>query len=388
MREFPFPVGARGVIPAEFDVLRATEPVAAARLADGMVVHLVTRYPDVVTVLSDHRFSRARAAELPGIGFGRAQRTGVLDLDPPEHATLRSPLDRALSEERVRQWQPTLAKAAREQLAAFMAHPRPADFVREFTRPFAARTICELTGLDAAAAAGIADRIDTFLGGDNPAARSAAAAGVHAALDQLIRDRRARPADDITSILLDEAAAAPGLTGSDAHTVLFGLLISGYVGNRNALARHVFALISEADPGATLASVITDADTVVDELLRRYPSGNDGLLRVVTEPVELSGTLLPAGAVVMPLIGAANHDPEVFDDPGVLCPKRGQNPHLSFGRGTHACPGDHLARAIMRTVLGEIAVTLPGLGLAIPPDDVRHTSDLLPLGIESLPVTW
>jgi cytochrome P450 len=109
---------------------------------------------------------------------------------------------------------------------------------------------------------------------------------------------------------------------------------------------------------------------------------------VVREPVVLSGIRLDPGTVVMPVIAAASHDPEVFDRPGVFDPDRTPNPHVSLGRGTHDCPGDHLVRALWHIVLVELARTLPGLRLAVPATEVEHTDDLLPMGVKSLPVTW
>lgn len=381
MMTFPFPAGAQGTIPVEVGKLRAANALPTVRLTDGMQVRLAIRYADVVTVLTDDRFSRAEAADLPGVGFGRNQRTGLLDLDPPEHASLRTPLDLALREDRVRGWRPLLESAVRDQLTTFAARWQPADLVSGFTAPVAARTICELVGLGADAATSVADNIDDMLTGSAEAKSS-----LEKTVAELIPLRRAEPTDDITSTLL-----GAGLDDADARTVLFGLLISGYVGNRNALARHIFALLSVPGAEGILPSLATSPDRVgrlVEELLRYYPSGNDGLLRVVRAPVELSGERLEPGTVVMPLIAAASHDPEVFDHPERLDPDREPNPHVSLGRGTHDCPGDHLVRALFGIVLVELATALPRLRLAVPAADVPHTSDLLPLGLKSLPVTW
>lgn len=381
MLTFPFPAGALGAIPVEFGKLRSTTGLPTVALTDGMQVRLAIRYSDVVTVLTDDRFSRAAAADLPGIGFGRCQRTGVLDLDPPEHAALRAPLDRALSEDRVRGWHRLLRSAVRDQLVEFAARRRPADLVRGFAAPVAARTICKLVGLGASAGTDVAEHIDDLLATGSAEAKTA----LETTLSGLIARRRAEPRDDIASTLLLD------LTDDDARTVLFGLLISGYVGNRNALARHIFALLSAPGADGVLTSLQVSPDRVgpvVEELLRYYPSGNDGLLRVVRAPVELSGVRLEPGTVVMPLVAAASHDPEVFEHPERLDPDRTPNPHVSLGRGTHACPGDHLVRALFGIVLVELATVLPGLRLAEPAADVRHTSDLLPMGLESLPVTW
>lgn len=383
MLTFPFPAGAMGTLPGEYRTLREGA-LPAVRLTDGTVVRLAVRYDEVLGVLTDERFSRALAAELPGAGFGRNQRTGLLDLDMPNHATLRVPLDRALTEDRVRAAQPMLRSIIRDQLRVFAAADRPADFVRGLAAPVAARTTCALVGLGEEAAPDIAAGLDEMLSTGSAEAR----AGVEKAVADLVDRRLAEPTDDIASVVLH---GDPALTPEDARTVLFGLHISGYVGNRNALARHVFALLALPGAQGVLSSLTTTperVERVVEELLRYYPSGNDGLLRVVREPVELGGERLEPGTIVMPVIAAAAQDPTVFETPGLFDPDREPNQHLSLGRGTHRCPGDHLVRALFGMFLVELANALPGLRLATSAGLVRHTDDLLPLGVEELPVTW
>jgi cytochrome P450 len=405
MLNFPFPAGALGTAPVEFAQLRASTPVARVRLADGTEISLVTRYADVVTVLTDERFSRQAAAALAGSGFGRSQRTGLLDLDPPAHAALREPLDRALRKEQVHSWLPALDKAVREQVAELAGSAQPADLVADFARPLAGRVTCELVGLGAAAWPAVADQIDRMLSADSSAAEVAGArTELAAVLAELVDKRRADPQHDIASVLLTGGPnqppgqplgqspgqpphRPPGLVDADARLVLFGLLISGYVGNRNALARHLFALLA-AGQLADLGDQPALAGTAVEELLRCYPSGNDGLLRVVLAPVQLSGVRLLPGDVVMPLVAAAGRDPEVFDRPDELDLRRNPNPHLSLGLGTHGCPGHHLVRALFARTLVQLAQSLPGLRLAVPADRVEHTTDLLPLGLRALPVRW
>ncbi|HEU5469376.1 MAG TPA: cytochrome P450 [Actinophytocola sp.] len=352
-----------------------------------MRIRLAVRYSDVAAVLTDDRFSRAAAAGLPGVGFGRNQYTGLLDLDPPAHATLRAPLDRALSAERVRAWEPRLRAAVRDVLGEFAgANPQggPADFVAGFAAPLAARTTAELVGLGTDAAGWLAANVDDMLDNGSAEARSALEKGLAELVAARAADGADDSADDIVSTLLDS-----GLGEEDARTVLFGLLMSGYIGNRNALSRHVFALLALPGAEGMLHSLSEPyAASVVEELLRHYPSGNDGLLRVVRETVVLSGERLDPGTVVMPLVAAASFDPEVFDRPERFDPDRTPNPHLSLGAGTHGCPGDHLVRTLFRIALVELAGTLPGLALAVAAGEVAHTADLLPMGVVSLPVTW
>ena len=76
-------------------------------------------------------------------------------------------------------------------------------------------------------------------------------------------------------------------------------------------------------------------------------------MRLTLEDVELSGTTIPAGEHVLLLVGAANRDPEVFEQPDEFDIDRDTSDMLSFGRGTHFCMGAALARLEARVAFEE-----------------------------------
>ena len=87
------------------------------------------------------------------------------------------------------------------------------------------------------------------------------------------------------------------------------------------------------------------------------------------EDVVLYGVTIPKGAAVMPLLGAANHDPDVFENPEAFDITRSPNKHLGFGSGIHTCLGAPLARIILVQLLKKIMVTTQtSHKLQIPPD--------------------
>ena len=71
--------------------------------------------------------------------------------------------------------------------------------------------------------------------------------------------------------------------------------------------------------------------------------------RTATRDVSVGDVVVPAGAKVAALLGAANRDPAVFDDPDAFHPDRDPNPHLAFGAGIHFCIGAPLARLELET---------------------------------------
>ena len=77
--------------------------------------------------------------------------------------------------------------------------------------------------------------------------------------------------------------------------------------------------------------------------------------RLVRRTTELGGVHLPAGAVVMLCLGAANRDPRKFEDLHEFRHDRSNvREHVAFGRGPHSCPGAPLARAEARISMNRL----------------------------------
>ena len=106
--------------------------------------------------------------------------------------------------------------------------------------------------------------------------------------------------------------------------------------------------------------------------------------RLLAEPVEIGGHAMQAGDWVLPLLGAANHDPLQFADPDRLDIGRNPNPHVAFGRGIHFCLGAPLARVEGQLAIGALLRRFPNLELAGEP--VRRNQITL-RGLSSLPVS-
>ncbi|MFD9562347.1 hypothetical protein [Streptomyces sp. NPDC059994] len=92
--------------------------------------------------------------------------------------------------------------------------------------------------------------------------------------------------------------------------------------------------------------------------------------------------------LVLVLVEGANFDPEVFTDPERLDLDREVNPHLSFGAGRHFCPATGLGRAHAETALSALVERLPGLRLAVPPEQLVWRTGFIKRLPERLPVLW
>ena len=161
------------------------------------------------------------------------------------------------------------------------------------------------------------------------------------------------------------------------------LFAAGFETTTNLIGNGLSALLANPDEFERLRSDPDLTTTAVDELLR-YDSPVQMNSRTALEPAEVAGVDLDPGQTVMILQGAANRDPQRFEDPERLDVGRRDNAPLSFGWGAHHCIGAALARM-------EGAVVFRGLSdrfSSIEPsgDPVERRQGITLRGVANLPV--
>jgi cytochrome P450 len=390
---FPFLAGPPLDLPAEFERLRAEEPVARVTMPSGDRAWLVTRYQDVRTVFADPRFSRAAAStptapKLSPRFLLRAD--SILSKDPPDHTRLRRLVAGAFTARRIDTLRPRIQETTDRLLDGLEQVDPPADLVTHLALPLPVMVICELLGVPYCDRDRFRGWTEALLNVDLPLADAYAA---REALDDylagVIADRRVHASDDLLGALT--AARDEGGKLSEDELVSFGitLLIAGHETTANQIA--TFALFLLRNPGQ-LRLLRESPDLIapaVEELLRFTPLGvGSGLLRVATTDVEIGGVGIRAGEAVIASITSANHDPAVFGDPDELDIARADNPHLAFGPGIHHCLGAQLARAELQIALGSLLQRFPGLVLAVGEDELNWRPRLGLRGPSAVPVRW
>ncbi|MEV6732826.1 cytochrome P450 [Streptomyces sp. NPDC051364] len=347
-------------------------------------------------LLPDIPLSEAALGVLPR-GFG--PRPTVVSTDAEAHRRLRAPLNRGLSAARVAALLP-YARACAGELADGFAADGAAELVEVYARRLPGMVVGRLIGLDPAdvpAAVRGGYRAEELLFRPLPPEGQAAAAedvvALQHLLDGYVRDRRARPRDDMCSAMV--AALAPGdaeLTLEQRHelvTSLQNLLIAGFLTTSALIGTTLLHLLGDdrrqwrmlrADPSLVPAAV---------EEAARHDTAIQAFRRTTTRPVTLAGTELPAGAAVMVAYGSANRDEERYERAGEFDITRpGNRQHLAFGYGPHGCPGSQLAREQLRLTLELFLRRMPELRL----DQGRPRPQMEPTLIHRSPqalyVTW
>jgi unspecific monooxygenase len=188
---------------------------------------------------------------------------------------------------------------------------------------------------------------------------------VRAAIDfsaltrELVAVRRAKPEDDLISDL-----AATELTDDEVVASVILLLNAGHEASVNAFGNGLPAILGAyPEFGRTHAPTDRPAWSLVVEEMLRYDAPLQLFERTAIEPVEVGGITVEPGQKIAALLGSANRDPEVFEQPDELVLDRDPNPHLAFGAGVHFCLGAPLARMELGETLPLLFEVFPGLAL-------------------------
>jgi cytochrome P450 len=392
---YPFPPASSLHQPSPvFAQLREERPVMRIRTPDGNTAWLATRYEDVRTVLLDPRFSRAAAAG-PGVpltGIARLAKESMLGLDPPEHTRLRRLVAEAFTIRRVNALRPRVVKLVDDLLAGMQPLTRPADLVEHLSLRLPLQVIGDLIGVPEQERRILHDWSATVMGGwsSNPGALDETLDRVAGYFGELIEAKRAKPADDLMTVLIAARDEQDRLTERELIVLCLGLLIVGHATTVGHINMFLLTLLHHPDEFAKLRERPELVPAATEELLRfiQLSDGGGSLPRVTTEAVELGGVLLPKGAVVMQAINSGNRDPERFPDPDRFDITRTANQHLSFGVGVHHCIGASLARMELQEALHGLLRHMPFVRLAVPESELRFKQGMFIRTLEELPVQW
>ncbi len=377
--------------------LREDGPVRRAVIAGGLEAWLVTRYEDGLAALSDPRLSSnvrnasdARLLRQLPETERESLLSNMLRSDPPDHTRLRRLVSKAFTARRVAGMRPRI-QAVTDRLLDEVVPAGHADLVADFALPLPVTVISELLGVP------VDDRHDFQRWTDrmivrgaqppDPAEVNEARQHMRAYVAELIQAKRPHPGDDLLSGLITARDEEQQLTGDELVAMVFLLLVAGYITTVNLIGSGIAMLLSHPGQLDLLRSDPELLPGAIEEFLRYDGPVSPGIARFAREDVEIAGVTIPSGATVLIASAIADRDPARFPDPDRLDITRQDNAHLAFGHGVHYCLGAPLARLEGQIAIGTALRRLPGLALAVPPDEIRWRPAGL-RGPESLPVTF
>jgi cytochrome P450 len=285
--------------------------------------------------------------------------------DPPFHAIVRRMLLPAFSPKAIAALEPFTRELCRELLAA-TAGRASFDAAVEYTQHIPVGVIVRFLGFPLEDADLMRRFIhDTMEAVDRPPEEREAMVAEHDAyFNAQIEDHIAHPRDDLTSFLTDAEIDGTKLSEEVVRGTLVLLMIAGIDTTWSAIGAALWHLARHPEDRRTLAADPGLMSTAIEEFLRAYAPVT--MARLVARDFDFHGHPLKEGDWLLLPFPAANRDPEVFENPGVVQLDRERNRHAAFGLGRHRCLGSNLARMELRVALVEWLARYPDFELADP----------------------
>jgi cytochrome P450 len=332
------------------DVRRDPYPLYARYRAESPILHdprsglyLVFDYEGVKRTLSDHDAFSSRY----GVDW-------LVFTDPPRHGKLRRLISKAFTPASITGLESSIRDLSRTLLDDAMTTGEM-DLAESFAVPLPMLVIGSMLGVppsdrdrfkrwnDAMVNMSLTiGRRDAVAAAAQDAFIAATAEMKTYVVDQLER-RRADPTDDLLTRLAAAEVDGERLTPDEILSFFQLLLLAGSETTTNLIDSAILCLIENPKELARLRASPELLPALIEEVLR-YRSPVQWMYRVARRDVEMSGQVIPAGKLVLTMIGSANRDPRQFPNPDQFDITRTPNAHIAFGQGIHFCLGAPLAR--------------------------------------------
>jgi cytochrome P450 len=358
---------------------------------DGEGFWSVATYAEVLHVLKEPvRYSSETGGDRPygGTLLQDLPVAGIVlnMMDDPRHGRIRRLVSKGLTPFTLRSLEGELRRRAGVLLDA-VPDGEPVDFLVEVAAELPLQMICILLGVAED------DRHELFAAVEpgfdfrtgNGTTREAPIVDMMAYGRALIAEKRARPTDDMLSIVVHASLGdedPPGLSDDELYMFFSLLFAAGSETTRNAIAGGVHAFVHHPDQLARLRLDPGAMGTAIEEVLR-WTSPSPSKRRTVTEEAKLGGRVVTPGQKVLIWEGSANRDELEFPNPSTFDITRDPNLHVGFGHGLHFCLGAALARLEMRVLYEELLARFGGIE---PAGDIEWTRSNRHTGIRHLPL--
>lgn len=390
IREDPFPF---------YDKLSAQGPLVRTGLA------LISAHHDICrTVLRSPDFGQLRGDLLPGLPrwamkiggravLGPVEPPSMLVADPPEHTRYRKLVTRAFSARAIATLRPRIEEIA-EELLDEISRSTPGDWrvdlVKRYASLLPATVIAEILGAPVAMrrqflawGAGAALSLDSGLSYRDFCRSERDLAALHRWMLGHFDEVRRNPRNDILSSLVRVHDQGNQLSGDELSSIAMLLLAAGFETTANLLGNGAVLLMRHPGQLDVLRDQPQRWAGAVEEILR-YDSPAQRTGRVALRDTKVAGHQMPAGSLIILLLGGANRDPAVFSDPHQFDVQRANSDqNVAFSSGIHYCVGATLARLEGEIGLQSLFRRFPDLALTGTPH--RRPTRVL-RGYDTIPV--
>lgn len=302
-----------------------------------------------------------------------------LAMDNPQHHTVRRLVSSTFTPRQIRRIEDDIADRARRIVANAVSRSRDGaelDFVTDIAAHLPTEMFGAMFGFPEELRAEVVHAADetqawadpVVLAGRDPAeVQIEAALRIHDITQSLIDDRRAHPAEDLLTALVQAEIDGEKLSDFEIGSTMVLFSVAA-----NDTTRHTSSLAAKAlnDFPEQRQYLWEDFDgrigVAIEEFLR-WGSVVQNFRRTCVSPYVLSGQeILPGDKVVM-MYSSGNRDEAAFKDPNSFDLQRFPNPHMAFGGGgIHYCLGSQLAKVMLRSLFREIHTQTPNFSTGEP----------------------
>jgi cytochrome P450 len=315
----------------------------------------------------------------------------LVSIDPPRHTRHRALAGKLFTPRRLKENEEFMWTLAGGLIDEFAGRGE-VEFSGAYAKPFTLLVIADLLGVPRedhrrfrgwlGSAPGNVGDPEGRLHGDQ------VFANLHPYFTRYIEERRASPGEDVMSRLA--AARFPdGELPEVMDLVRLATIIfaAGQETTARLISTGMRILAQERALAEELRSDPAGIPNFIEECLR-LEGPIKCTFRLALRDARIAGLDVPAGSIVMGLIGAANRDPRVFDDPDRFDPKRANaRRNIAFGHGEHFCPGASLARTEARISFERILARLDDFRL-IDPAALSYVETFVIRGLNDLPLRF
>ncbi|RDI43554.1 cytochrome P450 family protein [Nocardia mexicana] len=373
-------------------------PVARIQLPGGVPAWLVTDHAMVRSLLTHKKVSKDprswpawTAGDIPEdwVMAPFVLVRNMLTTSGDDHQRLRRALAPAFTKHRTDRLRPQIT-AITTDLLDYLAETPDGDIVdlrADFARPLPIRVISELMGVPPELSAPLCAHADGVLDTTaTPRQVTADFTAMRMVAAEVVARKRARPGDDLTSILI----ASAELTEQELLDTLMLVVSAGHETTVHLLGHSITALLTDPQLRADVIAGRTLWAALIEEALRHQPPLATWPFRFTLDDIDLGGGItIPAGEAIVLSFAAANRDRTVYGATAdTFDPNRDttiQRQHLSFGFGAHHCLGASLARLEARVALPALFDRFPDMQLAVPPHELGNVASCVMNGPRTIP---
>jgi cytochrome P450 len=291
----------------------------------------------------------------------------LMTFDPPRHTRHRALMGKLFTPNRLKENEEFMWTLA-DGLIDEWASRGELEFCAAYAKPFTLLVIADLLGVPhedfktfrgwLGGGAGNVGDPKGRVGGDR------VFANLHPYFTRYIEERRASSRQDamsrLASVRFPDGELPEVMDVVRIATILFA---AGQETTARLISAGMRFLAEEPPLAEELRRDAGAIPNFVEECLR-LESPIKGSFRLAMRDTGVGGVGIPAGSMLMAMVGAANRDPRVFEEPDRFDARRSNaRRNIAFGYGEHFCPGASLARTEARISFERLLARLDDLRL-------------------------